>query len=72
MEGPGKYDESCTAARLATGSGNIILIVIRGTHGESFSAQVHPIFIPFIPTILRDIADNIEREQHKTPADGIQ
>lgn len=38
-EGPGKYDEACTLARVMTGASLAVLIVVGGRHGGGFSVQ---------------------------------
>lgn len=58
---PHKYDEACTAARIATGASGIILIILDGEHGPGFSMQAPPSLVPDMPGLLRRMADDIER-----------
>lgn len=62
MIGPGKYDALATAAREAAKARGIILIVFGGDKGSGFSAQLDALGTMEIPQILREIADEIERE----------
>jgi hypothetical protein len=60
--GPGKYDDACTAARLATGAEAIVLLVGRGLLGSGFSVQTASLeLLADLPKLLREIADEIER-----------
>lgn len=60
--GPGKYDNACAEARKLTG-GSTLLIVFGGVKGHGFSAQVDIAAWAAIPKVLRDVADQIERDQ---------
>lgn len=62
MIGPGKYDALATAAREAAKARGVILIVFGGDKGSGFSAQLDALGTLSIPQILREIADEIERE----------
>lgn len=58
--GPGKYDDACTKARLATGAHTTVLIVLGGTLGLGFSVQTEdPSFVATLPEVLRALADEI-------------
>jgi hypothetical protein len=62
--GPGKYDEECTRARVATGAVGVVLIVIEGKRGSGFSVQVHDVadLQPgVLANMLRTVADELER-----------
>lgn len=64
--GPGKYDEACTDARMATRAVATILIVVEGEHGNGYSVQtLEPDLIPVLPTLLRQIANDIAAENRK-------
>ncbi len=61
MIGPGKYDEACTNARIATAAtGGVLLIVLDGRHGSGFSAQLSLEAQQYLPTMLREVATQIE------------
>ena len=63
---PGKYDEACTQARLATNAVGVLLMVIDGDKGTGFSVQtLEPRLLHTLPTILRITADEIERQNRK-------
>ncbi len=60
--GPGKYDNACTLARLATGGMGVILIVLEGDRGYGFSVQAEGVIPPSaLATMLRSVADEIEK-----------
>jgi hypothetical protein len=63
--GPGKYDEICTAARIAAGARGIVLIVIEGKRGHGFSLQAEEGWEKAIPGLLRKMADDIEKDQEE-------
>ncbi len=59
--GPGKYDDACTAARLATDAAGVVLIVLGGKQGSGFSVQVEGEDLTWaLPALLRSVADQIE------------
>jgi hypothetical protein len=62
MIGPGKYDAALSLARAATG-GCAILIVVDGKHGSGFACQTLPATMRMIPSLLRQVADDIEADQ---------
>jgi len=63
MIGPGKYDHLATYAREYSGAESVILIVLGGNNGSSFCVQtVNPELNRQLPTILRSLADSIERD----------
>lgn len=71
--GPGKYDEACTEARNATGGQAVALIVVWGDHGSGFSVQVaegvNAAEIALrLPSLLRTMADEIEKENAIEPS----
>jgi hypothetical protein len=61
--GPGKYDDACAAARIATGARGVFLIVIEGNHGNGFSCQLDSAIAAAvdIPRTLEDIARQIRQ-----------
>lgn len=68
--GPGKYDDACTKARLATGAEGVVLIVSHGQFGDGFAVQVSPSFLRQLPAVLRFMADQIERDLAQGDAGG--
>jgi hypothetical protein len=61
-EGPGKYDDICTAAREAAGARAVVLIVLQGDLGSGFSVQaVGEDLRAHLPELLRHVADGIEQ-----------
>lgn len=62
MIGPGKYDELCTLAREAAEAKAAVLILLSGNRGNGFSVQAPPEFTLKLPHVLRDMADQIERD----------
>lgn len=65
--GPGKYDDATTAARLSTDALGVALIVIGGRAGSGFSVQGPPELLLDLPTLLRDLADQIESDFVRSP-----
>jgi hypothetical protein len=59
-EGPGKYDDLCTAARQTAEADAALLIIFGGNMGSGFSAQIPSNLVGDVPAILRAIADQIE------------
>ena len=59
MNGPGKYDEACTVARLSTGAGGIVLMVVDGNQGNGFSVQGQPELVFRLPELLEQMAQDI-------------
>jgi hypothetical protein len=58
--GPGKYDDVCTELRQKTAAEGVIVIVLNGTKGSGFSAQL-PLLTQFeIARLLRSVADQID------------
>lgn len=60
--GPGRYDDACTQARLATEAVGIILIVMGGKDGTGFSVQAPLPLLTLLPPLLRDLAERIEAD----------
>lgn len=63
MLGPGKYDEACTKARELTKAEGAVLIIYNGEFGHGFSAQLTIPAVSALPKVLRQIADQIERDE---------
>lgn len=59
--GPGKYDDICTMARKEANGKGALLIVIEGKEGSGFSAQLPADILQTVPSMLRNVADEIER-----------
>ncbi len=64
--GPGRYDEVCTVARMATNASALLLIVIGGRRGDGFEVQCEPGAELTIPAMLRKLADAIEADTKQT------
>ncbi|MEY4545369.1 MAG: hypothetical protein RL685_1564 [Pseudomonadota bacterium] len=62
FNGPGKYDAECTAAREACGAQGAVLIVYEGQRGMGFSVQGPMPMVVGLPSVLRDVADQIEAQ----------
>ena len=60
--GPGKYDPEATVARHSAQAAGVVLIVFDGKHGHGFSAQLPGPLLLRVPAILRDMADQIDRQ----------
>lgn len=60
--GPGKYDDACTAVRVALKARGVALIVFGGYSGSGFSVQGPLELQRTLPDRLRLMADQIERD----------
>ena len=61
--GAGKYDLECTAVLEATDAQTTVVIVVDGDRGTGFSlSSVRPEDMVRLPTLLRFVADTIERD----------
>ena len=58
---PGKYDDACTAVRVATDAHGIVLIIVDGNQGHGISVQASGEVMAILPQMLRAFADEIER-----------
>lgn len=65
--GPGKYDDVVTDVRTKTQADGVLLVVVNGSRGTGMSAQLSIGMTLSLPTILRDIAAQIEE---RGPADA--
>jgi hypothetical protein len=62
--GPGKYDDVATFVRKTTKAKAIGVIVLGGDKGSGFSIQSEDAaLVAAIPTLLRKVADEIERSK---------
>ena len=66
--GPGKYDDSCTQVRDQANARAAIIIVIDGELGNGCSCQADLEITLAMPTILRNLADEVERSLQKGTA----
>lgn len=60
--GPGKYDDLASHVRHAARSRGVILLVLGGLRGSGFSVQADGPTTLQLPSMLRDMADQIERD----------
>jgi hypothetical protein len=61
--GPGKFDDLATFVREISQAKGVIVAIIGGNHGSGFSVQVEsPALMKTLPELLRDIADNMEKD----------
>ncbi len=60
---PGKYDDLCAELREKTQAPVCLLIVVNGNKGTGFSALMPDVAADYVPAILRDVANQIERER---------
>jgi hypothetical protein len=60
--GPGKYDDLASHVRGVAEADGVLLLVINGTRGSGFSAQLPLALTLSLPEILRDIADQIDQK----------
>lgn len=65
-QGPGKYDDLCTYVREKAQAQAAIVIVLHGIHGDGFSAQAPLDFSLTIPRLLREVADEMDKDVHHT------
>lgn len=59
--GPGKYDDLATEARKQTQAEGAVVIIVNGVKGSGFSAQLSPELTLKLPSMLRHMADELER-----------
>jgi hypothetical protein len=59
--GAGKYDDVATTARRDTEAQGVVLIVLAGKHGSGFSVQASAEVTFALPSLLRQVADDIEQ-----------
>lgn len=61
--GPGKYDDLASHVRGVAEADGVLVLVINGTQGSGFSAQLSLELTLLLPTILRDLAQQIEERR---------
>lgn len=62
--GPGKYDQACGDALVATKARCVVLAVLGGEHGNGFSVNaVSPEFEKMLPKLLRECASALKPDQ---------
>jgi hypothetical protein len=59
--GPGKYDDLATYVREQSNASGVAVIIFGGTRGAGFAVQGTFEFNASLPSILRQMADEIER-----------
>jgi hypothetical protein len=64
FNGPGKYDDLCTAAREAARAQGAILLIFGGDKGHGFQVQASIDVVLKLPELLRTLAQQIEA-QHR-------
>lgn len=71
MKGPGQYDAECTTILLKTQAVGVLLIVVGGgDRGNGFSVSTtDPTFLRELPRILRECANEIESDVHRSGPD---
>lgn len=60
--GPGKYDEEATLVMERTKAQCVIVIIIGGNKGEGFSVQATSEVAFQLPSILMNIANQLEKD----------
>jgi hypothetical protein len=60
--GPGKYDGLATMVREQADARGVIVIVIEGDNGSGFSVQGDLSVTLRLPAMLRNMADQIEKD----------
>lgn len=59
--GPGKYDPECTRLMVSEHAEAVLVIVIGGKQGGGFACQATPEITFSLPSILRNVAKQIEQ-----------
>jgi hypothetical protein len=68
--GPGKYDKLASDAREKAEAVGVVLIVYEGSKGSGFSVQMPREPMRTLPAVLRQLADDIERDLPRDLADA--
>jgi altronate dehydratase len=68
MFGEGRYDDLVADARAKAKAQGALLIILGGSQGSGFSAMVPPLAMAQIPAVLRQMADEIERDAARVVA----
>lgn len=63
MKDAGAYDDLCSEVRAKACAKVCLLIIIGGNKGSGFSAQMPGFAAADVPDILRDVANQIERDK---------
>ncbi len=71
MMGPGKYDSVASAARHICVAEGVVLIVFNGLAGSGFQCQLPPKLAEEMPKILREVAEQIERDLQREAAMNV-
>jgi hypothetical protein len=58
--GPGKYDDIASRVREETNADGVLILIVNGRRGSGFSAQLSLELTLSLPTVLRDLARQIE------------
>ena len=66
----GRYDKECEGVLRSTGAAGVLLVVLGGDRGVGMSvswdiSSVSPEAIAGLPSLLRTVADDIERTQRE-------
>jgi hypothetical protein len=62
MTSPGQYDEACEMVLKQTEAKLVVVVVIKGKHGNGFSVACCGVDIRPLPDTLRDVASQIEAD----------
>jgi hypothetical protein len=60
--GPGKYDDLCTHVRNESKGDGAVVMVFGGISGTGFSVQVSMDLLANLPTLLREMADEMDAD----------
>jgi hypothetical protein len=60
--GPGVYDDECTALRESLHANAVAVIIAGGDRGDGFAVQAPGLFMLSLPNVLRNVADSIEQQ----------
>lgn len=61
-QGPGKYDDLCTQVREQAKADGAVLMILGGEYGNGFSVQADFLAMLQLPSVLRMMADQIEKD----------
>lgn len=61
--GPGKYDDLATELRTKAHADGVLILVVNGARGSGFSAQLSLELTLTLPSILRDMARQLEERK---------
>ena len=62
MKGSGIYGPECEKLQQDLDAAVVLLAVFEGSRGSGFSVAAEARILPVLPTVLRNIADGIERD----------